>query len=82
MRGGSESAGLRGRLNGDQITFTTQPKGSPGNQRHEFTGKVEGDTITGTVRIGEGANVRQASWSAKVTARGAMRRGKDEAEER
>jgi hypothetical protein len=82
LRGGSESAILRGRLNGDQITFTTQPKGSPGNQRHDFTGKVDGDTMTGTVRIGEGANVRQANWSAKLTARGEMRRGKDEGEGR
>jgi hypothetical protein len=82
MRAGAESATLRGRLNGDQITFTTQPKGSPGNQRHEFTGKVTGDTITGTVRIGEGANVRQASWSARLTTRGEMRAAKDEAEAR
>ena len=77
---GSASAPLRGRLtNGDQITFTTQPKGSPGGQRHEFNGRVAGDTIQGTVRIGEGATARQAEFRAKVTARGELRRAADEA---
>ena len=60
MRAGSDTTALRGRVsNGDQITFTTQPKGSPGGQRHEFSGRIAGDTITGTVRIGEGAVARQ-----------------------
>ena len=78
MSGGADSAVLRGRLTGDRITFTTQPKGSPGNQRHEFTGQVNGDTITGTVRIGEGAAVRQANWTARLVQRGELRRGRDE----
>src|SRR5688572_2323322 len=50
---GKDSTPLRGRLNGERITFTTQPKGSPGNQRHEFSGVVSGETITGTVKIGD-----------------------------
>jgi hypothetical protein len=78
MRAGADSAVLRGRLAGDRITFTTQPKGSPGNQRHEFTGQVNGDTITGTVQIGEGTAVRKANWSAKLVQRGELRRGRDE----
>ena len=78
LSGGSDSAVLRGRLTGDRITFTTQPKGSPGNQRHEFTGQVNGDTISGTVRIGEGAAVRQANWTARLVQRGELRRGRDE----
>jgi hypothetical protein len=79
VRAGSDSAPLRGRVtNGDQITFTTQPKGSPGGQRHEFNGRVSGDTIQGTVRIGEGATARQANWSAKLTAPAALRRAADE----
>jgi hypothetical protein len=79
VRAGSDSVPLRGRVtNGDQITFTTQPKGSPGGQRHEFTGRVSGDTIQGTVRIGEGTTVRQANWSAKLTAPAALRRAADE----
>jgi hypothetical protein len=82
MRAGSESTTLRGRLNGDQITFTTQPKGSPGNQRHEFRGRVNFDTIEGTVRIGEGTAVREAKWTARLTALGELRRAKDEVSER
>jgi hypothetical protein len=78
VRVGADSAPLRGRMNGDQLTFTTQPKGSPGGQRHEFTGQVSGDTIKGTVRIGEGAAVRQANWTAKLTAGGELRRAADE----
>src|SRR5688572_16828719 len=73
VRSGADSAPLRGRMRGEELTFTTQPKGSPGGQRHEFTGRVNGDTIQGTVRIGEGTGVRQASWSAKLAARGELR---------
>jgi hypothetical protein len=80
VRSGADSAPLRGRLtNGDQITFTTQPKGSPGGQRHEFNGRVSGDTIQGTVRIGEGPAARQLNWNAKLSARGELRRAADEA---
>jgi hypothetical protein len=80
LRFGTESTPLRGRLTGEEITFVTQPKGSPGNQRHEFSGRVSGDTIAGTVRIGEGATQRQTKWTAKLTARGEMRVAKDEVE--
>jgi hypothetical protein len=82
LRSGSESTPLRGRLNGDQISFTTQPKGSPGGQRHEFKGRVSGDAIDGMVRIGEGAAAREVKWTAKLTARGEMRPAKDEIVER
>ncbi|MGZ8231490.1 MAG: SAM-dependent methyltransferase [Burkholderiales bacterium] len=79
LRAGQDSTALRGRiLNGDQITFITQPKGSPGNQRHEFRGKVSGDTMQGTVRIGEGASAREAKFTARVTQRGELRRASDE----
>jgi hypothetical protein len=79
LRAGGENVLLRGRISdGDRITFTTQPKGSPGGQRHEFTGRVSGDTIAGTVRIGEGNAVRQASWSAKLVTRGELERASDE----
>jgi hypothetical protein len=78
LRAGNESAQLRGRLNGEQVTFSTQPKGSPGGQRHEFTGRVNGDKIEGSVRIGEGQSVRQASWSAKLVAPSELRRPSDE----
>ena len=79
MRAGATSTALRGRVsNGDQISFTTPAKGSPGGLRHEFTGRIAGDAISGTVRIGEGNAMRQANWTAKLTARGELRRAGDE----
>ena len=83
MRVGGTTSLLTGRVsNGDQITFATQPKGSPGNQRHEFRGRITGDTIAGTVRIGEGAAAREAAWTAKLTQRAELRRASDEVAER
>jgi hypothetical protein len=78
LRSGSESTPLRGRLHGDELSFITQPKGSPGGLRHEFKGRVNGDTIDGTVRIGEGAAAREVKWTAKLAARGEMRRAADD----
>lgn len=79
LRAGADSAVLNGRVtNGDQIRFTTQPRGSPGNQRHEFSGRIAGDALSGTVRIGEGASARQANWTATLTARGEVQRASDE----
>jgi hypothetical protein len=79
LRVGSTPTQFRGRVsNGDQITFTTQPKDSPGNERHEFRGRIEGDTIEGTVRIGEGPKSRESKFTVRVTARGEMRRAADE----
>lgn len=79
VRAGSDNVQLRGRVvNGDQITFTTQPKGSTGGQRHEFNGRISGDTMQGTVRIGEGQSARQANWSARLAQRGELRRAADE----
>ena len=82
MRSGADSTLIRGRMNGETISFITQPKGSPGNQRHEFRGRVDGDTIDGTVKIGEGNAVREAKWTARLTARGELTRASDEVGER
>ena len=80
LRAGANNVQLRGRVvNGDQINFTTQAKGSPGGQRHEFNGRVSGETIQGTVRIGEGPGARQANWTAKLAKRGELQRPADEA---
>ncbi len=83
LRAGSESAPLRGRLSGDQITFTAQPKDGGLSVRHEFRGRVNasGDSIEGTVRMGEGAAVREAKWSARLNTRGQLRRAQDEVAE-
>jgi hypothetical protein len=81
MRAGADSAQIRGRLNGENISFITQPKGSPGGQRHEFKGKVSGDSIVGTVRIGDGTAAREAKWTAKLAARGDLKKASDEIQE-
>jgi Methyltransferase domain len=65
LRAGSEIVVLNGRVKGDEVKFTTESKGSPGGERHEFSGRVSGASITGTVRIGEGETAREAKWSAK-----------------
>lgn len=49
------------RLNGDQLTFTVhEVAGSTGTIRREFTGRVNGNTMTGTVK-GPGGD---SKWSA------------------
>ena len=81
LRSGADSAPIRGRLNGENISFITQPKGSPGGQRHEFKGKVSGDSIDGTVRIGEGTAAREAKWSATIATRGELKKASDDIQE-
>jgi hypothetical protein len=83
LRWGSESAALRGRLDGEEISFVTPVgRGSPGGQRHEFKGRVSGDAMSGTVRIGEASTQRQGNWTAKLTARAEMKPAKDDVAER
>lgn len=83
LKWGNESTSVRGRLDGEEITFTTPGgRASPGGQRHEFKGRVNGDAMTGTVRIGEGPTQRQGNWTAKLTARGEMKKASDDVAER
>ena len=79
VRAGNNNVALRGRMNGEALSFVTQPKGSPGGQRHEFSGRVAGDSMQGTVRIGEGPGAKQANWTAKLAQRGELRRAADDA---
>jgi SAM-dependent methyltransferase len=81
LRAGGQNTLVRGRLNGEQIVFTTQPKSSPGGQRHEFRGRVQGEKMSGTVSIGEGAAARKANWTATLKTAGALRRAPDELEQ-
>jgi SAM-dependent methyltransferase len=77
---GTAGAGgeLRGKVVGEQLSFTVTSKGAQKIERHEFQGRIDGETITGTVRIGEGAAQRQAAWTAKRTKRGALVKADDE----
>lgn len=59
-----------GRLRGENVTFWLSTGSGQGVIRHEFNGKVEGDTITGTLRVHAGKKVDQVPFTAKRTAAG------------
>lgn len=67
---------IRGKMTGEQIRFSLTSKGNQKIERHEFQGKLSGDTITGTVRIGMDGT--QRPWTAKLIQRGTMTRAQDE----
>lgn len=79
---GAGGAEVRGKMTGEAIRFSLSPKRGQKFERHEFQGKLAGESITGTVRIGEGAGVQQVAWSAKRIKRGEMTRAQDEPETR
>ena len=58
------------RVKGEDVTFWLVTGTGPSAIRHEFNGKVQGDTFTGTVRVHAGKKVDQAQFSAKRVAPG------------
>ena len=60
------------RLKGEDVTFWLNTGAGANVVRHEFNGKVQGDIITGTVRVHAGKKVDQAQFTAKRTAPGKM----------
>jgi hypothetical protein len=71
---------LRGRVEGDSITFTTESRLRDGTIESKYTGKVSDDRLRGTVtmrvvdglagRVGRGGrklNERSANWTAERT---------------
>ncbi len=78
---GEASAGavrgeMHGKMKGEQIRFTLTGKGGQRIDRHEFEGKLAGDTLTGTVRVGVDSTARP--WNAKRVKRGELQRAQDE----
>lgn len=67
---------MRGKMVGEQIRFTLTGKGAQRIERHEFTGQLKGETITGTVRVGADTTARP--WTAKRIKRGELQRAQDE----
>ncbi len=61
---------MSGRLRGEDVTFWLNTGSGAASVRHEFNGKVTGDTISGTVRIHVGKTVEQAPFTAKRTGKG------------
>ena len=66
---------MRGKMTGEQVKFSLTTKGQK-FERHEFQGKITGETITGTVRIG--LDSTQRPWTAKRIKRGELTRAQDE----
>ena len=67
--GGREVALLAPKIEADQVSFGFFAKPGDGATRHQFTGVVKGDTIEGTVKVGDGAAQQQLPWRAKVVHR-------------
>ena len=79
LRAGKDSAKFSAKLkNGEEISFVALPKIGERTVRHEFSGRIRGDTIEGRVKIGEGASRREVPWVAKQTQRREVRRPQDD----
>jgi hypothetical protein len=60
------------RLRGENVTFWINTGTGPSAVRHEFNGKVEGDTIIGILRVHAGKKVEQAPFTARRLAPGKL----------
>jgi len=67
------SAQIQGaRVRGEDVTFWLTTGSGAAAVRHEFNGRVQGDAITGTVRVHAGKKVDQATFTAKRTGPGKL----------
>jgi methylase of polypeptide subunit release factors len=60
------------RVKGEEVTFWLVTGSGAGAIRHEFNGKLQGDTLTGILRVHAGKKVGEAQFSAKRTAPGKL----------
>jgi hypothetical protein len=67
--GSQNIALLAPKIEADKVSFGFLAKPGDKLSRHQFTGTVNGDTMAGTVTVGEGAGQQQLPWSAKVVQR-------------
>jgi hypothetical protein len=67
--GSQKIALLTPKIEADQVSFGFLAKPGDKLSRHQFSGTVIGDTMAGTVTVGEGAGQQQLPWSAKVLQR-------------
>ena len=67
------AAQLQGaRVRGEDVTFWLTVGSGANAVRHEFNGRLQGDTINGTLRVHAGKKVDQAVFTAKRTAPGQL----------
>ena len=76
VKAGAAVGKFASKVKGEDVTFLVAR--TDGLARHEFTGKIAGDTMTGTVKIGEGAQTKTVPWSAKLATRRDVARPGDE----
>jgi hypothetical protein len=70
------AAQLQGaRVRGEDVTFWLTVGSGANAVRHEFNGRLQGDTINGTLRVHAGKKVDQAVFTAKRTAPGKLALG-------
>ena len=74
VEGGSATA-RNVRLRGDLITFNLTREMFGQSVSHEFSGRVEGNSITGRVRMSGGGEDSMQEWEAKRVERGTLRTG-------
>ncbi|MGH8666598.1 MAG: SAM-dependent methyltransferase [Burkholderiales bacterium] len=60
------------RVRGEEVTFWLTVGSGASAVRHEFNGRLQGDTINGTLRVHAGKKVDQAVFTAKRTAPGKL----------
>ena len=63
------------RLAGEQMSFMIEVPGAGKPATYQFRGWVKGDTIEGTVAVGDGSGQRVTPWRATLTVRGEARMG-------
>jgi autotransporter translocation and assembly factor TamB len=63
------------RVRGEDVTFWLTTGSGAAAVRHEFVGRIQGDTINGTLRVHAGKKVDQTVFSAKRTAPGKIEIG-------
>jgi 16S rRNA G966 N2-methylase RsmD len=73
---GGMSGEMRGKMIGEQLRFSRTAKSGQKLERHEFQGQMNGEAITGTVRVG--VDTTQRPWTAKRVKRGELTRAQDE----
>lgn len=64
--GGQQFALQTPKIEGDQLSFAFFTKPGDKLTRHQFTGTVNGDTVEGMVKVGDGAKQQDLPWSAKL----------------
>ncbi|HSQ02809.1 MAG TPA: class I SAM-dependent methyltransferase [Burkholderiales bacterium] len=78
LRVNQQTTKFNTKVKGEEVSFVVLPKMGERVVRHEFSGRIKGDVIDGTVKIGEGASQRVVPWNAKLTKRGQVRKPADD----